>query len=648
MLTFFRRVAKSKIGSWVIAAIGVAVLGGFGLAGMSNFGTGTTGFGMSSDTLAKVGDQSIDERDVSDLLQRRLQQVRQQQPEAGYPAIMGDFNPIIDDLIDQRALMAFADKYGFPLSKPLIDAEIARIPAAKGLNGVFSDQAYQAFLAQQHLTDEQVRKLIVGSLLQQLLLTPVVTSARIPVGMATPIANMLLEEREGEGAIVPPDAFKAGLKATDAQLQQYYAANRAVRYMIPEQRVLRIARIGPEQVAGVTASEAEITAYYNQHKDSYAPAETRSLSQVVVQDQGTANAIAQRAKSGANIATAAAPAGANAAVTTLKDQSNAAYASVTGNQAAAMVFGASNGAVVGPVKTDFGWAVVKVDSVSNVPSKTLEQARAEIAAKLNVDKRKAAIEDLVDKVQTALDHGSNFDEAVGAAKLQVTMTPPITAVGTSRTDPSFKLPPELAPVLKSGFEIAPSDPPEVVTLSGDAGYAVVSPGQVTPASPAPLQTIHDQVASDWINDQAIQRARAAATAIATKASGNVSLADAIRMVGAAIPPPRPISARRIQLSQQQGQVSPALKLMFATGAGKAQIAPNPQGGGFFVIKVNKITPGNALGSPGLIGQVSGQFGRASQQDYAEQFVADMKSTLKVKRNESAIQAFRARLLSNGS
>ena len=151
--------------------------------------------------------------------------------------------------------------------------------------------------------------------------------------MATPYASMLLEEREGEAAIIPADAFKAGLKPTDAQLQQYYAANRA-RYMIPEQRALRIARIGPEQVAGVAASDQEVTAYYNANKATYAPSDTRSLSQVVVPDQATANAIAQRAKGGATLAAAAAPAGANAAVTTLKDQNRQAYAGVAGDKAA--------------------------------------------------------------------------------------------------------------------------------------------------------------------------------------------------------------------------------------------------------------------------------------------------------------------------
>jgi peptidyl-prolyl cis-trans isomerase D len=429
-------------------------------------------------------------------------------------------------------------------------------------------------------------------------------------------------------------------------VQQFYAANRA-RYMIPEQRVLRIARIGPEQVANITASDQEIAKYYNDNKATYAASDTRSLSQVVVSDQATANAIAQRAKAGATLAAAAAPAGSNAAVTSLKDQTEQAYAGVAGDQAASAVFAAPAGAVVGPIKTDFGWAVVKVDSVKKGGGKTLEQARSEIAAKLTADKRKGAIEDLVAKVQDALDNGSNFTEAAAAAKLPVTSTPLITAAGSSRADPSFKLAPELAPILKSGFAIAPTDEPEIVALGGDQGYAVVSPSQVVPSAPAPLASIKDQVTNDWINDQATQRARAAAEQIAAKASGSVSLADAIKSLGAAIPAPRPIAARRIQISDAQGNIVPALRLLFATAAGKSRMEPNPQGGAFFVVKTDKITPGNALSSPGLIAQVEGELNQATSGDYAQQFLADLKRNLKAKRNESAIQAFKARLVSSG-
>ena len=646
MLSFFRRVSKSKIGTGIMVFVLVAILGGFALADLSNFGSGTLGFGMSSGTLASVGDQDITERDMSEAMQRRLQQARQQNPEADYASIMSDFGPILDDMINERSMIAFADKYDFPLSRRLIDAEIAQIPDARGLNGQVSDQSYRAFLAQQRLTDAELREVLAGALAQRYLLTPVSAGGHVPLGLATPYASMLLEQRDGEAAVIPMDLFKPGLQPSDAQLQQYYSAN-SRRYMIPEQRALRIARIGPEQVAGVGASDQEIMAYYNANKTTYAPSDTRSLTQVVVPDQATANAIAGRAKAGATLATAAAPAGANAAITTLTDQTRQAYAGVAGNQAANAVFSAAKGAIIGPIHSDFGWVVVKVDAVKAGGGKTLEQAKAEIAAKLNEDKRKGAIEELVDKVQNALDGGSNFTEAVAAAKLPVTTTPLIIANGTSRTDPSFKLAPELAPILQSGFQMAQNDEPEVVSLPNNAGYAVVSPAQIVPAAPAPLASIRAQVAGDWINDQASQRARAAATQVAAKAAAGMSVADALKGLGAVVPPVRPISARRIQIATAQGPVSPALKMLFSLSAGQSRMGPLPQGGGFFIVKVDKITPGNALIAPNLIAQVQGELGHAASQDYAEEFVNAIKRQLKVKRNNSAIEAFRTRLITTG-
>src|SRR3954471_13853846 len=110
MLSFFRRVSKSKIGTGILAAILVAILAGFAVADLSNFGSGQIGIGMSSGTLARVGDQEVSEREMSDALQRRLQEARQQRPEADYASIIGDFDSIIGALLDQKTLIAFADK----------------------------------------------------------------------------------------------------------------------------------------------------------------------------------------------------------------------------------------------------------------------------------------------------------------------------------------------------------------------------------------------------------------------------------------------------------------------------------------------------------------------------------------------------------
>ena len=200
MISTFRNLSKSKIGTIIIAFLFMLTLIGFASVGVTNFGTGNGGFGgMSSSTLAKVGDQEVDDQEVREAMQRRLQDVRQQNPNADYSTIAGDFDVILRDLIDQRSLIAFADKFGFHLSKPLLDAEIAQIPQTKGLNGKFDDRAYQAFLAQQRLTDAEVRQIIAGGLLQRLLVTPVAGNARLSVGMATPYASMMLESLRSGG-----------------------------------------------------------------------------------------------------------------------------------------------------------------------------------------------------------------------------------------------------------------------------------------------------------------------------------------------------------------------------------------------------------------------------------------------------------------
>lgn len=644
MLSFFRRVTKSKVGTWIMVGIPIAILAGFTSGGISNFGSGNIGFGLGNSALAKVGDEEVSDREMSQAMERRLTEVRRERPNADYATIAGDFEAMLKSLIDQRTLIAFANKYNFRLSKPLIDAEIAQIPATKGLDGKFSQQAYLGFLAQQHLTDAQVREIISGGILERSLLVPVSTNPRVSVGMATPYASMLLESREGEGAVIPIAAFRTGLNLTDADLQRYYAANRA-RYMIPEQRVLRIARIGPAQVAGFTASDQDIAAYYNTNKATYAPKDLRTLSQAVVPDQATANAIAAKARAGTALAAAA---GANGAATSLTDQSRDAYAGVAGDKVAAAVFAAPLGAIVGPLQSDFGWVVVKVDSVKSQGGKSLDQARGEIAAKLTADKRKQAIEDIVDKVQNAVDDGGSFTEAAAQSKLAVTLTPLINANGTSRSDPAYKSPPELAPAIKTGFEIAPNDPPEVVTLPNGQGYALVSPGQVVASAPAPLASIRDRVATDWIDTQAAQRAQAAGTAIVAKTARGVPLSDAVKQAGVPLPPVAPLAARRIQIATAQGQVPPPIKLLFTLAQGKSRMIADPQAHAFFIVKVNKIVPGNAMFQPSLIGQMQNELRDPLSSDYAEEFVAALRDLMKVKRNEAAIQTLKTRLVSSGS
>src|SRR6476646_1043744 len=207
MLTSLRRLSNSKIGTAVVAAFFIMILIGFASTDISNFGSGNIGFGMGSSTLVKVGSEQVTEQEMSTAMQRHLQQVRQDKPDADYSSILGDFDELLNEIVDQKTLAAFADKFHFTVSKRLVDAEIAQIPQTKGFNGQFSETAYQQFLSQQRMTDRDVRDILSSGLLERFLVTPVAANARVSVGMATPYASMMLESREGEAAIVPVDPF---------------------------------------------------------------------------------------------------------------------------------------------------------------------------------------------------------------------------------------------------------------------------------------------------------------------------------------------------------------------------------------------------------------------------------------------------------
>ena len=637
MSNFARRMSKSWVGSAILALFLILLLAGFAMQDIKQYISGNPGGGA----LASVGSEDVTDRDMSGALQRRLTEVRQSDPAADYATIAKDFDPLLDLLIQDAAVRAFAAGQGMTLSKRLVDAEIAKIPATKGLDGKFSQAAYQNFLNQQKLTDPELRKLLSGGLLQRLVLGSGSANGRVPVGLATPYASMLMEAREADIQLVPTQRFLAGIPApTDADIATYYRTN-ARAYTIPEQRVLNVARIGPAQVANVVPTDKEIADYYNANQATYAGTTRRVISQVVIQSKPAADAIVARARTG-SFADAAKPAGFSAADISVGPQTRNQFAKLTSDKVAAAAFSAAAGAVVGPIQSDLGWHVVKIDAVQVEAGKTLAAARPEIVERLTADKRKNALADLVTRVEDSVADGSSFPEAVKAAGLTAVKSPPLLANGTSRANPAFKFPADLAPVLSAGFDMAPGDEAQVETLKDDAGYALLSVDQVIAAAPAPLTSIRDRVVADWKNAQARAKARVVASAIAAKVARGMTIQAASAASGVTLPPPNQAAIRRMQLAQMQGNVPPALNLMFALSQGGSRMIADPQGRGFVIIKLNKIIPGNALLNPSLVARTQSEFQQAVSGEYAEQMVRAIQVDLGVKRNEKAIEDTRKR------
>ena len=645
MIASIRRMSNSKIGQAIMAAVLILILAGFALQDRSGIMGGA--FGLGGSDLASVGGESVTDSEMSAALQRRLNEVRQSNPNADYASLAGDFDPLLATMIDEAAIRAFADKQNMALSKRLVDAEIAKIPATRGLDGKFSMQGYQAFLNQQKLTDPELRKLLSGALLQRMVLAPASANARVPVGMATPYASMLLERRDADVSLIPISAFAAAVGApSDAQLNDFYRLY-GQRYLVPEQRVLNIARIGQAQVATVTASDKEITDYYNANQATYGGKARRVISQAVVPDKAAADAIIARTRGGASFVDAVKPAGLSAADVSVGPQTRDDFTKLTSAPVAAAAFGAAVGAVVGPVHSDLGWHVIRIESIQADSGQSLTAVKSAIAARLTAEKRKGAIADLVTKVEDSISNGSSYAEAVKAAGLTASATPLIIANGTSSAQPGFKMPPELAPAIRTGFDLAEGDDPVVETLTGDAGYALVGSDRVVAAAPAPLASIRDKVIADWKLKQSSDKARAAATAIAAKVASGGDLKSAVASAGVSLPPANHAVIQRLQLVQMGDKVPPALSLMFSLAKGKSRMIADPQGRGFVIVKLLDIIAGNPTLQPSLITKVQTEFQEAQSAEYAEQFNRSLQLDRGVKRNEKAITASRKRMIGGG-
>lgn len=640
MLGFFRRMTKSKVGIF-IGLLLLAVIGiGFAMADIQNLRPAS--MGGAGAAVATIGDGKITDTELRERIRNDVQTAAQRQPGLDITQYIaaGGFEGSLERAISDTALLQFARDHGLAVSDRYIDGQIASIPAFQGLDGKFSQQAFEQRLAQIRMTPQQVRDEIRRSVLTRLMLARTIENSFMPQQLALPYAALSKESRTGQVAIVPTAALPAPAAPTDQQLQAYYTANLG-RYTIPERRVIRYAIVSPASVAAQAApTDAEVQAAYRSNAVRFAASQTRTVSQVVIADQAAANRVAQAVRGGQSVAAAAQPLGLEA--TTLTGQTQGQLAARTSAAIAAAAFAAQQGAVVGPVRAPLGFVVLKVDAITQVPGKTLEQARPELVAELTRTKSATALGAVQEKIDGGITDGATFDEIVADAKLSAQATAPVTAQGIDPMKPA-QPDPALTPIIQAGFAAEAGDAPQIVQTQADGTFALVATGEITRAAPRPLAEIRQQVIGQYRNDQAMKAARIIAQQVLNKVNGGTPLGAAIAQSGARLPAPRPVTASRMQLSQMGAQVPPALSLMFSMAPKKARLTAAPDGEGWIIVYLDSIARGDAGNDKEAIAGIGRELGRISGNEYAEQFVEAVRRQVGVTKNAAAIGRVRSEL-----
>jgi peptidyl-prolyl cis-trans isomerase D len=412
--------------------------------------------------------------------------------------------------------------------------------------------------------------------------------------------------------------------------------------MQPERRTIRYVVINESSLKDLAApTEAEIANRYKLNTAVYAPSDERSITQVIVPTEAAAKALIAEVGKGGSLDAAARAKG--LAASQMANQTREGLTRQTAKAVADAVFAAASGTLAAPAKSTIGWHVIKVDAVNRNPGKTLDQARPELVTMLTLEKRRAALADLAAQVEQEVDGGSGLADIAKNLGLTVSTTPPLRADGSVFGQSTEKAPAEIAPLIQAAFAMEREGEPQLAEIKAGEVFAVYDIGQLTSSSPAPLDRIRDVVARDWGLDQGSAKAKVAADKILAALNKGTPVAEAVKQAGVALPAPQPVEMARQQLTAMQGQVPPALALLFAMAEGTNKRLEGPNKAGWFVISLKDIIPGEVKRADPVFAQASQEFRTVTGNEYAKGLNLAIRNDVGVERNEAAIKAVRNQL-----
>lgn len=640
MLTFFRRFFQSKIGLPIF--LGFLVLMALAFAAADITGTTTFGGVSGGDRVAVVGGEPIASAELVTAANTALDQVRQQNPNLTMPEFIAAdaLDEVLRQLIDRYAIGLYAKKYGLRAGDNLVNSEILQIEAFKSLSGQFDEKTYLAALRQKGLTDAVFRRDLVNGLLEDQLLRPALAAPQMPAKIARQYAALVLERRKGEIALIPSAAFAPAGDPGAAQLAEWYSKNRA-QFMRPERRTLRFAVFGEDTLkVNAVPTEAEIAARYKRDAAQYQATERRAVTAFVVPTKDAATALAARIKSGTPLETAAREAGFSASPSPLRDRE--AMAGATSFAFAQNAFKAAEGGVIEPAQGTLGWYVARVDKIERIPARSLAEVRGTIAEALGVEKRNAAIADLVAEIEGEIDGGTALAEVAKAYGLKVETTPALLADGKAFGRPEVQIVPQLAAVLTTAFQMEESEPQLAEVVAGKQ-FVVFEVARVDEASAPPLAEVREQAVAGWKRAQGAVLARAAADRVAAKARGGAGLAAALAAEGKPAELESIDLERRALLAKRGRNIPPPLVLMFSMAEGSVKVLEGPRNIGWYVVSLDDISTDPVDDEPGLLEQTRNQLAPTLTEEYRRQAAAAMRKELGTTRDDAAIAAVRKQL-----
>ena len=645
MIRFFRSFFQSKIGLAItfgfIALVAVAFAAS-DVTGSSTFG------GVGGDTkVAVVGGEAIGTGQFTQLANSAYNQVRARNPQLDMASFVdqGGLDEVLNQLIDSYALAEFGRKHGMAVSKRLVDSEIAGIGAFKNVAGQFDEAIFRRALLQQGVTESRIREDITRGLLGDQILVPATLGASVPANIVKPYADLILEARKGDIALIPSMAFLPKSKPDAKALAQFYKEN-AARYTVPERRVISYATFDTSRFRDqVKVSDAEVRKLFESRADQYAATEKKSFIQLIVPTQDAAKALEAKIKGGTTMQEAAKSVGLIASETMFQTRDE--IASSSSADVAKAIFATQPGNFAPITQSGLGWHVVRVTEQEAVPAKTLAQVRADLEVELTREKEREAAAAFTEQLEDSFADGATLQEVAASEKLVIKTTPPLQSDGRAPDQPEYAPPAYFRTVLPAAFAMEEDSSPQLIEADPGFAYSAFAVDKIEPAAPPPLAKVRDQVEKDYMLAQGSKKARELADKVAKAAKSPAALRAALADATVKLPPIEQIDTTRRQVTQAGQRVPPPVALLFSMAPGSTKVLEAPNRAGWFIVRLTSIDRGDASNDVQLVQAAQRELGQVVANEYRQQFLAAVRRDIKIDRNPEALKKIADQLAGRG-
>ncbi|MEW8229027.1 MAG: SurA N-terminal domain-containing protein [Candidatus Thiodiazotropha endolucinida] len=383
------QVIRDKAQGWIAWAIVILISIPFALWGIQSY------LGVGSEPIAAtVNGAEINERTLDNQYQRFRQQLREQLGAAYRPEMFDDARmrkEVLNRLIRDELVQQTSNRMGLRAGSNMIQASILSMPTFQK-DGRYDQQTYERALRLQGLSpagfEDRVRRALVAEQLSQ----AVNAGSFVTPKELNESQRLLKQTRELSYFVVPASDFKLSDELSDDEIKAYYEANQSA-FISPEKVKVEYILLDAGTAGGtIEVDEERLRGYYENNQDEFGLPEQRQASHILIlvaadADQSTVDeakakidALAERVRNGESFE--------ELAKQNSQDPGSAASGGDLGFFGKGImdpafesaVYALQEGGVSEPVRTSFGFHLIKLTGIKDGTVKPFEEARTEIEA----------------------------------------------------------------------------------------------------------------------------------------------------------------------------------------------------------------------------------------------------------------------------